>query len=226
MTRIATARRPLPLALAGLGAAAVLLLLLLLSPQHSPAATAMSVQPLSPKAAALTQAMDKLWEEHVAWTRMAIVGFAADLPGLKATETRLLRNQVDIGNAIKPYYGAAAGAKLTALLKTHILEAVTVLADAKAGDKPKLNAALKAWYGNAHQIAAFLSKANPKSWPLQATASMMNEHLKLTTQEAVDELGGKWAASVADYDKIENEILMMASTLASGIVEQFPARFS
>jgi hypothetical protein len=181
-----------------------------------------SAQPLSPKAAAFTQAMDRLWEEHVAWTRMAIVGFAAGAPNLRAAEVRLLRNQVDIGNAIKPYYGAAAGSKLTALLKTHILEAVIVLEAAKAGEKPKLNAALKAWY----EIAAFLSRANPKSWPLKATTSMMDDHLKLTTQEAVDELGGKWAASVADYDKIENEILMMANTLASGIAQQFPAKFS
>jgi hypothetical protein len=207
---------------AGLSAA----LVLLLSAQHSHAATTMSAQPLSPKAAALTQAMDKLWEEHVAWTRMAIVSFAAGLPNLKATEVRLLRNQVDIGDAIKPYYGAAAGNKLTALLRTHILEAVTVLVDAKAGDKAKLNAALKEWYVNAHQIAAFLSAANPTSWPLKATASMMNEHLKLTTKEAVDELGGKWAASVADYNRIENEILMMANTIASGIAQQFPAKFS
>jgi hypothetical protein len=223
MTQSMTAGRlTLAALVAGLSAA----LVLLLSAQHSPAATMQSAQPLSPKAAAFTQAMDRLWEEHVAWTRMAIVGFAAGAPNLKAAEVRLLRNQVDIGNAIKPYYGAAAGSKLTALLKTHILEAVTVLEAAKAGEKPKLNAALKAWYANAHRIAAFLSRANPKSWPLKATTSMMDDHLKLTTQEAVDELGGKWAASVADYDKIENEILMMANTLASGIAQQFPAKFS
>jgi hypothetical protein len=215
-------RLTLAACVAGLSAAIVLLL----SAQHSHAAAMSSAQPLSPKAAALTQAMDKLWEEHVAWTRMAIVGFAAGLLDLKATEMRLLRNQVDIGNAIKPYFGDAAGNKLTALLKMHILQAVTVLTAAKAGDKTKLTASLKAWYGNAHQIAAFLTAANPKSWPLKATTSMMNDHLKLTTQEAVDEIGGKWAASVADYDKIENEILMMANTLASGITQEFPARFA
>jgi len=171
-------------------------------------------------------AMNKLWEEHVAWTRMAIVSFAAGLPNLPATETRLLRNQTDIGNAIKPYYGAAAGTKLTALLKTHILQAVAVLKAAKAGNTPQLNAALKAWYANAHQIAAFLAKANTRNWPLAATTTMMNDHLKLTTQEAVDELHGRWAASVADYDKVEAEILMMANSLSGGIVKQFPARFS
>jgi hypothetical protein len=171
-------------------------------------------------------AMDRLWEEHVAWTRMAIVSFAGGLPDLPATEARLLRNQTDIGNAIKPFYGAAAGAQLTGLLKTHILQAVTVLQTAKAGDKAKLDAALKAWYGNAHQIAAFLTHANPRNWPLAATTAMMNTHLKLTTAEAVAELSGKWSASVADYDKVEAEILVMSRTLAQGIITQFPARFS
>ena len=170
--------------------------------------------------------MDKLWEEHVAWTRMAIVSFAAGQPNLPATEARLLRNQVDIGNAIKPYYGAAAGAKLTSLLRTHILEAVTVLKAAKAGNKPQLNAALGAWHANADQIAAFLSKANPRSWPLSATKTMMSDHLALTTKEAVDELSGRWAASVADYDKVEAEILMMSHALSDGIIKQFPGRFA
>jgi hypothetical protein len=170
--------------------------------------------------------MDRLWEEHVAWTRLAIVAFAAGLPELPATEARLLRNQVDIGNAIKPYYGAAAGRQLTALLRTHILEAVGVLKAAKAGDKPQLNAALKAWYANGHRIAAFLARANPKRWPLAATTSMMNDHLRLTTKEATDELGGHWSAAVADYDAVETEILTMSRTLADGIIQQFPDRFA
>ena len=51
---------------------------------------------------------------------------------------------------------------------------------------------------------------------------MMDNHLKLTTKEAVDELGGHWAASVADYDKVEAEILMMSHTLAQGIIRRFP----
>jgi hypothetical protein len=194
----------------------------------APAATdhAASTRRTTVSAQAFRSSMDKLWQEHVAWTRMAIVSFAGGLPNLNATEARLLRNQVDIGNAIKPFYGTAAGTQLTGLLKTHILQAVAVLKAAKAGNKAQLNAALKAWYGNAHQIAAFLAKANPRNWPLNATTTMMNNHLKLTTKEAVDELGGHWSASVTDYDKVETEILMMSHTLSQGIISQFPNRFA
>jgi hypothetical protein len=179
----------------------------------------------SPKAVALRAAMDKLWEDHITWTRMVIVDFAAGLPDLPTAEARLLRNQVDIGNAIKPYYGRAAGNKLTRLLRTHILEAVPVLQAAKAGDKTKLTAALNAWYANANQIAAFLSSANPHNWKLPMMRAMMKQHLALTTNEAVARLQGKWAADVAAYDQVRAEILHMSAMLSDGIIRQFAARF-
>ncbi|HSC73360.1 MAG TPA: hypothetical protein VLB89_04265 [Gaiellaceae bacterium] len=188
-------------------------------------ASATAAPATSPKAVALRAAMDKLWEDHITWTRMVIVDFAAGLPDLPTAEARLLRNQVDIGNAIKPYYGRAAGDKLTRLLRTHILEAVPVLQAAKAGDKTKLAAATNAWYANASQIATFLSKANPRNWPLPMMRAMMKQHLALTTKEAVERLQGNWAADVAAYDQVHAEILRMSAMLSDGIVRQFSGRF-
>jgi hypothetical protein len=179
----------------------------------------------SAKAVALRTTMDKLWEDHITWTRMVIVDFAAGLPDLTTAEARLLRNQADIGNAIKPYYGRAAGDKLTTLLRTHILEAVPVLQAAKAGDKAKLTAALNAWYANANQIAAFLNRANPHSWPLPMMRAMMKQHLALTTKEAVARLQGNWKADVTAYDQVHAEILHMSAMLSDGIIRQFSARF-
>ena len=213
--------RRLAIAAAVAGASAALALLV--STSHS--AEAMAGQPLSPKAVAFTRAMDKLWEDHITWTRLVIVDFAAGLPDLKVAEARLLRNQADIGNAIKPFYGGAAGKQLTQLLRTHILEAVPVLADAKAGDQAKLKTDLAAWYANAHQIAVFLSRANPKSWPLSMTSQMMKRHLALTTDEGVARIEGHWKADVAAYDKVHAEILQMSNMLSSGIISQFPSKF-
>ncbi|HET8528058.1 MAG TPA: hypothetical protein VFL60_04050 [Gaiellaceae bacterium] len=215
------ARLTLAVATAALAAAFVLLF----ATGHDASAHGSHQADQSSKAAAFTAAMDKLWEDHVTWTRMVIVDFAAGLPDLKTAEARLLRNQADIGNAIKPYYGAAAGAKLTQLLRTHILEAVPVLVAAKAGDTAKLNAALRTWDANGRQIAAFLTKANPDAWPLPMTSSMMKRHLRLTTAEAAARIGGHWAADVAAYDRVHAEILQMSHMLGSGIVAQFPDRF-
>ena len=179
----------------------------------------------SAKQATLHDGMRKLWEQHVAWTRLTIVSFAANTPELPATQARLLRNQTDIGNAIKPYYGRAAGNQLTTLLREHITGAVVVLQAAKAGDTAALAAAKDAWYANGREIADFLNAANPRNWPRATLRSMMRTHLDQTIQEAVAQLTGDYAASVRTYDEIEDHILTMADTLSSGIVAQFPRRF-
>jgi hypothetical protein len=170
--------------------------------------------------------MRQLWEQHVTWTRLFIVSFVADLPDLQATTDRLLQNQVDIGDAVKPFYGDAAGDQLTKLLTDHILTAADVLAAAKAGDTAAFQQASDAWYANARQIAKFLHAANPKNWPLADLRMMMKDHLDLTLKEASDQLAGDYASSVADFDAVETEILGMADTLSSGIIDQFPRKFS
>ena len=177
------------------------------------------------KQAAFHDAMRKLWEDHITWTRLAIVSFAHDLPDLPATEMRLLDNQTDIGNAIKPYYGNAAGNRLTALLEEHITGAVALLAAAKAGDPSLIAQRSDEWYANGNTIADFLSRANPRHWPQRLMRRMMKDHLDQTLREATHRLGGDYAADIRDYEEIHHHILAMADVLSAGIVKQFPRRF-
>jgi hypothetical protein len=177
------------------------------------------------KQLAFHDGMRKLWEDHITWTRLAIVSFAHDLPDLSATETRLLRNQTDIGNAVKPYYGRAAGNRLTALLKDHILGAVALLQAAKAGDPAMIQQRSDEWYANGKQIADFLHKANPRHWPRRELRAMMKSHLDQTLDEATHRLQGDYAADIRDYEHIHRHILEMADTLSDGIMAQFPRRF-
>lgn len=83
------------------------------------------------------------------------------LPDIDATATRLLSNQDDIGDAIKPYYGRVAGENLSALLREHILIAADVLTAAKAGDTAGVEDAIEQWRVNGKEIADFLNAANP-----------------------------------------------------------------
>jgi hypothetical protein len=177
------------------------------------------------KRAAFHDAMRKLWEDHITWTRLAIVSFAGGLPDFDATAARLLENQDDIGNAIKPYYGKRAGNQLTALLKEHITGAVELLKAAKAGDDAKFKQANDAWYRNGDEIARFLNKANPKYIKLGKIQALMRGHLDQTLEEASARLKGDFAADIRAYDEIHEHILVMADTLSSGIINQFPKQF-
>jgi len=166
--------------------------------------------------------MRKLWEDHITWTRLYIVSVAAGLPDKDATAQRLIQNQVDIGNAIKPYYGDAAGTKLTELLKEHILGAADLLAAAKAGNQAEVATQKARWSKNADDIAVFLSGANPKNWPEATMKAEMKMHLDLTLKEALDRFGGKYADDIKDYDDVHAHILKLADTLTNGITAQFP----
>ncbi len=189
------------------------------------ASGAMSAASMSPSSTQLHDAMRKLWSDHVVWTRLYIIAAAANDPSASTASARLLRNQEDIGNAIVPYYGASAGARLTDLLKQHILIAVDLVSAAKAGDNAKVADADRRWHANADQLATFLSGANP-NWPKATVLAMLNQHLALTTQEATARLQSRWSDDASTFDSIFSQILTMADALSDGIVKQFPARFA
>jgi hypothetical protein len=192
-------------------------MLMTMSVRHAPV--------LPAKAVALREDMRKLWEDHITWTRLAIISLESGTPDTDATVARLLQNQTDIGNAVKPFYGDAAGDELTRQLRAHILIAADVIAAAKAGDSAKLADAQARWTENADHIAAVLNSVNPRYWPLDTMKAEMHMHLDLTTQEAVARLHGDWTADVAAYDKVHEHILHMSDILSDGIIKQFPARF-
>jgi hypothetical protein len=174
----------------------------------------------------LREDMHALWEDHVTWTRLVIISAAHDLPDFQVALGRLLSNQDDIGNAIKPFYGEDAGTQLTALLKDHIVIAGDILGAAKKGDTVAVGAANTRWYSNADEIARFLSSANPEHWPEAEMAKMMRDHLDLTLEEATARLTGDWAGDAAAYDKVVAEIRQMSDMLSDGLLAQFPGRFS
>lgn len=166
----------------------------------------------------------KLWTDHVMWTRLYIVSTLDGLDDQEKVLARLLENQEDIGNAFKPYYGEAAGNKLTDLLKDHILIAGKVVDAAKSGNKADFERYNKEWDKNADDIANFLSKANP-NLPNAELKNFLEMHLELITEDVTARLAKDWDASIIALDKGIVHIIELADTLSNGVVKQFPNKF-
>jgi hypothetical protein len=197
-------------------------------------------------------ALRQLWTDHIQWTRgyiieavdrtpisahlVAIAGnpigdLATALGGAiqllsaaDAAAVRLLKNQEDIGDAIKPYYGNDAGNGLTKLLKEHIVIAVNLVENAKSGDQSAFASNDKKWDDNIREIARFLAGANP-AWPEADVYDLLNQHLQLTKGEVTARLTKNWAADVKASDDLLVEAMVIADTLYDGLVAQFPDRF-
>lgn len=179
--------------------------------------------PASSNAVALHQDMRKLWSDHVVWTRQYIVAAVSADPSADAALARLMKNQEDLGKAIVPFYGDAAGAKLTSLLKQHISIAGELVVAAKSGDATKTADADRRWHDNAGEIAVFLAGANP-NWTKDALLAMLNRHLMLTTREATDRIKQNWTDDVQAFDTIYSQAMEMADALSDGIAKQFPQK--
>jgi hypothetical protein len=222
-------RRRATLGLAGLIAlASMIAVLAAVGTRESHAAGDHAAAPvkLTARALGFHDAMRALWEIHGTYTERAIVDAVSGNPDTNAVVARLLQNQVDIGNAVKPYYGNAGGNALTKLLKTHIKTAFATVLAAKSGDAAATKKAEAAFYANGKQVASFLHKANPKFWPLAAMQTMMNVHLNQVVALAVDQIKGRYGAGIRLYDVYIHHILVgMADMLSNGIIQQFPSRF-
>lgn len=168
----------------------------------------------------------KLWIDHVLWTSnyitSATTGGAMDQ---KQVLTRLLKNQEDIGNAIKPIYGEEAGNKLTSLLSEHILIAGKIVDAAKIKNEMLVNELNKEWNRNADDIAAFLNAANP-GLKIQDLKELLAMHLKLVSNDLSASLAKDWNARIISIDEGVTHIIIMADAISEGIVKQFPDKFS
>jgi hypothetical protein len=194
------------------------------SDPHGPSLIANSDDLNQTKVTELRISLHDLWIEHIVWTRQYIVAAAADQPDASFAAERLMRNQEEIGNGIKPFYGDQAGDQLTSQLKDHILIAVDLLEAAKVGDSNAVQQVEQRWYANADEIASFLSEANP-NWTKEDMLNMVNEHLSLTKTEAVATLTGDYATDVTTFDALYQHAVSMGDQFTIGIVNQFPERF-
>lgn len=168
--------------------------------------------------------MRMLWTEHVVWTRLFIMSIADNTTDKAVVTTRLLKNYGDMADAFKQYYGNENGTKYGNLIEEHLLTAAALVEAAKVGNNTAAAAAEKKWYANADEIATFENSINP-NWDKTARMSMWHNHLNLTKAEAVDRLTKNYAADINDFDMIEGQAMMMADSIADGIVKQFPQMF-
>jgi hypothetical protein len=167
----------------------------------------------------------RLWVDHVLWTSNYITSATtAGAEDQKDVLERLLKNQEDIGNSIKPVYGEAAGNKLTDLLKEHIVIAGGIVEAAKSGNKAKLDQLNKDWFKNADDIAAFLSNANP-NLKNEDLKKLLYTHLEMVADDLNASLKKDWQARIVSIDDGLTHIIMMADAISDAVVKQYPEKF-
>jgi hypothetical protein len=178
-----------------------------------------------PTAVAFHDTWRKLWEDHIIWTRMVIIGILNNVPCTDQAKERLLANCDDMENTLIPYYGVDAANELGNLIEEHLLIAVDILEAAKAGNTTAFNNAVNAWYANADEIAAQMDTMNHKHWPLSEAQAMWKSHLDATLAEVTARLTNDCAGDITAFDQVEEQALTMADFFSEGIIRKFEGEF-
>ena len=162
-----------------------------------------------------------LWEQHVVWTRIAVMGIVHQLPEADLILQRLLRNATDFSNALAPFYGEEAANEFARLFSEHITIAGELVKAIMAGENNAVTDTDRRWRENADQIASFLASINPY-WREDDWSAMLYEHLDLLSANIEDMIAQNYQESINGFDQIEMQALEMADMMAEGLAMQFP----
>lgn len=168
----------------------------------------------------ISNTIRRLWIEHVLWTRFFIISTVFNLPDLSFVTRRLLQNPVDFARELQPLYGRQKAMQFEQLFTDHLLIAAQLVNAAKAGNTAEVNKQRKLWYENAENIAKFLASINP-FWSEHTWRELLFDHLRMTEDEAVFTLTGRYRESIKEYDAIQTKALEMADVMTNGIIRQF-----
>lgn len=153
-----------------------------------------------------------LWEDHISYTRNAIISILSGLPDIDDVTIRLLQNQEDLGTLISPYYSSTTVDAFVNLLKQHIVIAADVIKGIVSAEEK--------WRDNGNEIVNFMHEMNRVFWPTSITKPLWNNHLDLTITQVNARKNSVWGDDIQAYDENHVCISQFSDLFSNGIIYQ------
>lgn len=184
-----------------------------------------AVDAVSSKAADLRATLVSSGTEHMDLTYTAVSSALQGSKSATADKAALIKNGHDIGAAVGSVYGKEAETTFNSVWDIHLTEFVNYAVASSKGDeaaKKKALATIDSDYSK--PLSAYLAKANP-NLPKDILYSSLKEHVDMTAV-MIDELAaGNYEEAEGHRDMSVKHLEGLFSTLAAGIVKQFPEKF-
>lgn len=172
-------------------------------------------QKVSPLKIDLKASLRKLFTDHAVYTAFVLKSIVDDKPDAYVFLSRLVQNQKDIGDQLKPLVGNKNGSAITVALTEHIRLAGETITSATRGEPLKNKVA--ELYNQGDQIAKFLSSLNSAKLPLKEVTKMFRAHNKFVVDMTVARIKKEYHKEQVLYDAYYNEILMMSDAIFEAV---------
>jgi hypothetical protein len=178
-------------------------------------------------AAEMRKTLRDLWVGHIFMIQHAVLyNMTYDTAEREAADKQVLANVKEIADTFIPYYGEARCEKLYALLASHY-SAVKEYSEATiAGSKSRQDAALVRLASNADDLDAFFNVVNPHYLPKGTVGGLIAAHGAHHVLQINQYKRKEYAQLEETWSLMRQHVYVIADTLTTALVKQFPGRFS
>jgi hypothetical protein len=164
----------------------------------------------------LRSALRKLFTDHGVYTAFVLKSIVDNGKDTSIFLDRLLINQKDIGDQLKPIIGIESGNKITEVLTLHIKLAGDVIKAARNRDN-NLQNKIDLLFANSDIVAETLTSLNPIVLPFEVTQDMFHVHNQFVIDMTISRITGDFLKEQQLYDAYYNELLMLSDSLFSAL---------
>jgi hypothetical protein len=179
----------------------------------------------SGKASDLRSTLVRLGTEHMIMTDQAVADALDASPAAASTAKALYTNGTDLGAAVGSVYGDDAENTFNTVWKLHLDQFVAYAVAGSKGDeaaKAKALSTIDEQYTK--PLAAYLAKANP-NLSQETLETALRDHVDMTANIIDLHVAGKYDEEAAELSDASKHLEGLMSTLAAGIVKQYPDKF-
>lgn len=165
------------------------------------------------------------WSRQLFWVRNVVLDNAKkDLRSREFAEKAVVANIRDMARTFAPFYGESASGRLRTLLTEHYGQVKAYSQATVNENKGQQGSALAELTSNTEAIATFFSDVNPHL-SKAAVRALFATHVDHQVTQITKFQQGDYAGEEEGWPAMEHHVYVIADTLASALVKQFPKKF-
>jgi hypothetical protein len=177
--------------------------------------------------ATMQKTLRDLWLGHIYWVQHVVLINATNNPEERdAADKQVLANAKQIASTLTPFYGEARSEKFLALLTGHYAAVKDYSEATMFANTQGQETALARLASNADLFAEFINGVNPHHLPKDTVRDMIAAHGAHHVLQINQYMRKEYVHLDETWPMMRQHVYLFADTLTTGLVKQFPSRFS
>ena len=161
--------------------------------------------------------MRKLFTDHAVYMKMFMNSYLDDIGNAHVLKTRLLQNQIEIGQYLSNYVGLVEGTSISVILKDHIEKAIRVIKDLRDGRD--VSADVQSLFQNSDDVAMDISDLSD-TLEYETVREEFYYHNQYIVDMSTEHFNREYEQEIKTYDAYYTHMLKFSDLVTEGLIIQ------